>query len=124
MSTTRKILELNAFDMNNPTGLPAEMETLVVRRQKTFGPTSMLFYKRPLHIVRAEGVWLHCAGNVRFLDTLSSFEYKDGGRMHRLVAALASQAGPLPPPPASASKAKPKAKRVFVPSEKLERRPN
>ena len=66
MSSTRKILELNAFDMKNPAGLPAEMEFLVARRQKTFGPTSMLFYKRPLHIVRAEGVWLHCAGNGAF----------------------------------------------------------
>ena len=58
------------------------------------------------------------AGTVRFLDTLSSPEYKDGGRMHRLVAALASQAGPLPQPPAAK-----KSRRVFVPQEKLERRP-
>jgi 4-aminobutyrate aminotransferase-like enzyme len=72
MSSTRKILELNAFDMKNPAGLPAEMESLVARRQKTFGPTSMLFYKRPLHIVRAEGVWLYCAGNERFLDAYNN----------------------------------------------------
>ena len=72
MSSTRKILELNAFDMKNPAGLPAEMESLVARRQKTFGPTSMLFYKQPLHIVRAEGVWLYCAGGGRFLDAYNN----------------------------------------------------
>lgn len=61
-------------------------------------------------------------GKVRFLDTLSSFEYKDGGRMHRLVAALASQAGPLPQPPAI-PQSKSKSKRIFVPSDKLQRLP-
>lgn len=58
-------------------------------------------------------------GKVRFLDTLTGPEYKDGGRMHRLVAGLASQAGPLPPAPP----AKTKSGRVKVPEGTLQRRP-
>lgn len=57
-------------------------------------------------------------GKIRFLDTLQGSEYKNGGRMHRLVAALASEAGPLPAPPAE----KVKARRLYVPAERLERR--
>jgi len=59
-------------------------------------------------------------GKLRFLDTLAGPEYKDGGRMHRLVAALASIAGPIAPPP---TPAKGKSGRIQVPSRKLERRP-
>lgn len=59
-------------------------------------------------------------GKVRFLDTLASPEYKDGGRMHRLVAALASIAGPLPPPPMPTRS---KSGRVKVPEGALQRRP-
>lgn len=58
-------------------------------------------------------------GKLRFLDTLTGPEYKDGGRMHRLVAGLASQAGPLPTPPA----VKTKSGRVKVPEGTLQRRP-
>jgi 4-aminobutyrate aminotransferase-like enzyme len=94
MSPTRKILELNAFDMSDPTGLPAGMKTLVARRQKTFGPTSMLFYKKPLHIVRAEGVWLHCAGNMRFLDAYNNVP--SIGHCHpAVVEAVSRQLGVL-----------------------------
>lgn len=59
-------------------------------------------------------------GKLRFLDTLTSPEYKDGGRMHRLVAALASQAGPLPTPPATV---RTKPGRVKVPEGTLQRVP-
>ncbi len=48
-----KILELNAFDMNAVAGLAPAVASLVKRRRKTFGPTSMLFYERPLNLVRA-----------------------------------------------------------------------
>jgi 4-aminobutyrate aminotransferase-like enzyme len=72
MSSSRKILELNAFDMKNPAGLTPETEALVARRQRTFGPTSMLFYRRPLNIVRAEGVWLFGADGTRYLDAYNN----------------------------------------------------
>ncbi len=62
-----KILELNAFDMTAVAGLSPVVASLVKRRRKTFGPTSMLFYERPLNLVRAEGVWLQDADGTRYL---------------------------------------------------------
>ena len=94
MSSSRKILELNAFDMKNPSGLAPETEALVARRQRTFGPTSMLFYKRPLNIVRAEGVWLHDADGSRYLDAYNNVP--SIGHCHpAVVAAVSSQLGIL-----------------------------
>lgn len=72
MSKTQKILELNAFDARSASELDRETKALIVRRQRTFGPTSMLFYKRPLHIVRAEGVWLYGADGTRYLDAYNN----------------------------------------------------
>ena len=56
MSATQKILELNAFSAGNGEALSPATAALVARRQRTFGPTSMLFYKQPLNLVRGEGV--------------------------------------------------------------------
>lgn len=73
MTGTQKILELNAFDMQSGAGvLDPAAEALVRRRRATFGPTSMLFYKRPLHVVRAEGVWLMEADGTRCLDAYNN----------------------------------------------------
>lgn len=73
MTRTQKILELNAFDMQGSTdGLPPAAEALLRRRRETFGPTSMLFYKRPLHVVRGEGVWLIEADGTRCLDAYNN----------------------------------------------------
>ncbi len=59
MTTKQKILELNAFQMSEAAALDPAVAQLVQRRRATFGPTSMLFYKRPLNLVRGEGVWLY-----------------------------------------------------------------
>jgi 4-aminobutyrate aminotransferase-like enzyme len=70
---TQKILELNAFDMAaDPSGLAPATKDLVRRRRAAFGPTSMLFYRRPLHVVRAEGVWLYEADGTRCLDAYNN----------------------------------------------------
>jgi 4-aminobutyrate aminotransferase-like enzyme len=72
VAKTQKILELNAFDPESAEGIEPATERLIARRQKTFGATSMLFYKRPLHIVRAEGVWLIAADGMRYLDAYNN----------------------------------------------------
>lgn len=72
MSRTQKILELNAFDARSAPELDSATQQLIARRQNTFGPTSVLFYKRPLHIVRSEGVWLHGADGTRYLDAYNN----------------------------------------------------
>ena len=94
MSTPQKILELNAFDMGSTSGLDPETARLVERRRRTFGPTSMLFYKRPLHVVRAEGVWLYEAGGTRVLDAYNNVP--SIGHCHpAVVAAVSRQIGAL-----------------------------
>lgn len=94
MEATRKILELNAFDMNAAEGLSPEVTRLVKRRKATFGPTSMLFYERPLNLVRGEGVWLHDADGTRYLDAYNNVP--SVGHCHpRVVEAVSRQIGTL-----------------------------
>lgn len=92
---TQKILDLNAFDMSKDAGqLAPATEALIRRRRATFGPTSMLFYKRPLHVVRAEGVWLYEADGTRCLDAYNNVP--SIGHCHPAVtAAVARQMGIL-----------------------------
>lgn len=94
MEATKKILELNAFDMNADEGLSDEVKSLVKRRRETFGPTSMLFYDRPLNLVRGEGVWLHDADGTRYLDAYNNVP--SVGHCHpRVVEAVSRQMGTL-----------------------------
>ena len=72
MTATRKILELNAFDMQAAAGLDPDVAELVARRKRVFGAASMLFYSRPLHLVRGEGVWLFGADGARYLDAYNN----------------------------------------------------
>ena len=67
-AASRQILALNAFDAARPSNLPPETAALVARRQRSFGPTSVLFYDRPLHVVSGDGVWLQEADGTRYLD--------------------------------------------------------
>lgn len=93
-NTPKKILELNAFDMSKAEGLDQGTAELVARRQRTFGPTSMLFYKRPLNLVRGEGVWLYDADGTRYLDAYNNVP--SCGHCHpKVVAAVAAQMGTL-----------------------------
>lgn len=94
MIATRKILELNAFDMNAAAGLDPDTAKLVARRKRTFGPSSMLFYARPLNLVRGEGVWLIGADGTRYLDAYNNVA--SVGHCHpRVVAAVSQQMATL-----------------------------
>ena len=94
MTATRKILELNAFDMRAASGLDPETADLVARRRRVFGPTSMLFYARPLNLVRGEGVWLIGADGTRYLDAYNNVA--SVGHCHpRVVAAVSRQMATL-----------------------------
>lgn len=94
MEVTKKILELNAFNMNAAAGLSPEVKALISRRRATFGPTSMLFYEKPLNLVRGEGVWLHDADGTRYLDAYNNVP--SVGHCHpRVVEAVACQMGTL-----------------------------
>jgi len=72
MTATRKNLELNAFDMRSAAGLDPDVANLAARRRRVFGPTSLLFYARPLNLVRGQGVWLIGADGTRYLDAYNN----------------------------------------------------
>ena len=47
-------------------------ESLLLRRESLLGPLAYLFYNRPLHIVRGEGVWLFDDEGNRYLDAYNN----------------------------------------------------
>ncbi|AXQ93089.1 aspartate aminotransferase family protein [Cereibacter azotoformans] len=73
----------------------SERERLLVgRRQAVLGPAYRLFYERPLHIVRGEGVWLYDAEGTAYLDAYNNVASL--GHCHpRVVEAVARQAAEL-----------------------------
>ena len=94
MTATPKILELNAFDMRATAGLDPDVARLVARRKAVFGPTAMLFYSRPLNLVRGEGVWLIGADGTRYLDAYNNVA--SVGHCHpRVVDAVSRQMATL-----------------------------
>ena len=94
MSDSQKILELNAFNMAASGDLDPALARLLARRQKTFGPTSMLFYKKPLNLVRGDGAFLFDADGTRYLDAYNNVP--SVGHCHPgVVAAVAKQMATL-----------------------------
>jgi 4-aminobutyrate aminotransferase-like enzyme len=70
--------------------LPNHTERLLERRRKLLGPAYSLFYKKPLHPVRGEGVWLYDADGRRYLDMYNNVPHV--GHCHpRVVDAIARQ---------------------------------
>jgi 4-aminobutyrate aminotransferase-like enzyme len=94
MANTKQILALNRFDGRHVEGLGAELESLVARRQATFGASSVLVYERPIRMVRAEGVWMFDADGRRYLDVYNNVA--SVGHCHpRVVDAIAKQSATL-----------------------------
>ncbi|CAM3773047.1 Ethanolamine-phosphate phospho-lyase [Pseudomonas reidholzensis] len=63
---------VNGFTAADAERLPATERELVARRERALGPAYRLFYERPLHIVRGEGVWLYDAEGKRYLDAYNN----------------------------------------------------
>jgi 4-aminobutyrate aminotransferase-like enzyme len=69
-------------------------DSLLERRYRVLGRNSPLFYDKPLHLVRGEGVWLFDADGRRYLDAYNNVPHV--GHCHpRVVAALSTQAATL-----------------------------
>lgn len=76
----------------DPSG--AGTQALLNRRYELLGKGSPLFYEKPLHIVRGEGVWLFDADGQRYLDTYNNVPHV--GHCHpRITEAIARQAATL-----------------------------
>lgn len=85
---------LNGFDDSRLDAQPPETQALLRRRAQALGPSYRLFYDDPLHVVRAEGVWLEGADGRRYLDAYNNVP--SVGHCHpRVVEAIREQAGIL-----------------------------
>lgn len=63
---------INAFDPSEGAKLDPEEQALIERRMAVLGPGYRLFYQRPLHVVRAEGVWLYDKQGRKYLDAYNN----------------------------------------------------
>ncbi|WP_371107263.1 aspartate aminotransferase family protein [Rhizobium sp. RCC_161_2] len=85
---------INGFDATKLATLPERERRMVERRQALLGPSYRLFYDNPLHLVRAEGVWLYDADGEAHLDVYNNVP--SVGHCHpRVVEAIARQAAIL-----------------------------
>jgi 4-aminobutyrate aminotransferase-like enzyme len=70
------------------------MTDLLERRNRVFGAGAQLFYDRPLHLVRGEGVWVTDADGRRYMDMYNNVPCV--GHAHpAVVEAMARQQGTL-----------------------------
>ena len=88
----KPILEQNAFQPGDR--LEPATARLVEKRLATLGPTTMLFYRQPLEIVRGEGMWLFDSQGRRYLDAYNNVQVL--GHCHpAVVEAVSRQLGQL-----------------------------
>ncbi len=84
----------NAFGAEHFASLSDSEQTMIRRREKVLGPAYRLFYERPLHFVRGEGVWLHDAEGQAYLDAYNNV-VSVGHCNPAVVDAMARQAAAL-----------------------------
>jgi 4-aminobutyrate aminotransferase-like enzyme len=63
---------VNAFGADDFARLSPAEQALIARREKVMGPAYRLFYERPIHIVRGEGVWLYDNDGKAYLDAYNN----------------------------------------------------
>ena len=84
---------VNAF-VEGKADLDADTAEMIARRRRLLGPAYRLFYERPLHLVRGEGVWLFDPDGNRYMDAYNNVT--SIGHCHpKVVEAIAKQAGIL-----------------------------
>ena len=82
---------VNAFSREDFERLSEADRALIARREKVLGPAYRLFYEKPLHLVRGEGVWLYDAAGEQYLDAYNNVA--SVGHCHpRVVEAITRQA--------------------------------
>src|ERR1700692_2078772 len=85
---------VNAFDPADPDELDAVSAGLIRRRDATLGSAYRLFYARPVHFTRGEGVYLYDGDGNAYLDAYNNVP--SVGHCHpRVAQAIARQAATL-----------------------------
>ena len=88
------MLALNTYDPASAAVADPTIRGLIERRQRIFGAAVPLFYEDPVHITRAEGVWLYDHEGRAYLDAYNNVP--SVGHCHpRVVDAVARQAAQL-----------------------------
>ncbi len=77
-----------------PPSLPPATSALIDRRARLLGPNVSTFYDEPVHIVRAEGVWMWDADGRKYLDCYNNVPHV-GHCNPRVVEAIRRQASTL-----------------------------
>jgi 4-aminobutyrate aminotransferase-like enzyme len=70
--------------------LKSDTEAMLARRRKLLGPAYRLFYSKPLHLVRGEGVWLYDADGRKYLDMYNNVAHVGHGHP-QVVEAVCKQ---------------------------------
>lgn len=84
----------NAFNRESLAGLSRQEQALIERRERVLGAAYRLFYEKPVHFVRGEGVWLHDAKSERYLDAYNNVV--SVGHCHpKVVEAISRQTATL-----------------------------
>lgn len=81
---------VNAFNRDDFAQLGESAQKLIMRREQALGPAYRLFYEKPLHIVRGEGVFLYDADGRRYLDVYNNVASL-GHCQPRVVDAICNQ---------------------------------
>ncbi|WP_339651163.1 aspartate aminotransferase family protein [Halopseudomonas pelagia] len=89
MTGPTQILALNRFDAGSAIGLTGRLGSLVEKRQRYFGTSSVLFYEQPLEIARAEGVFMYDTSGKPYLDVYNNVPVV--GHCHPAVTAAISE---------------------------------
>lgn len=74
--------------------ISVDSDELIGRRRRLMGPAYRLFYERPLHVVKGEGVWLTDADGRRYLDMYNNVPHVGHCHPH-VVEAIRHQLGEL-----------------------------
>lgn len=84
----------NAFGADDFARLNQEERGMIARRERVLGPAYRLFYERPVHFVRGEGVWLYDAEGRPYLDAYNNVASVGHGNP-AVLEAIARQAATL-----------------------------
>ena len=85
---------VNGFDIASVDALDPALRQLIQRRASLLGPAYRLFYRNPVRVVRAQGVYLYDPDGQAYLDAYNNVP--SVGHCHpRVVEAIAGQAATL-----------------------------
>lgn len=85
---------VNAYSSDACGEISSAERELIAQRERLLGPAYRLFYEKPIHLVRGEGVWLYDDKGNAYLDAYNNVACV--GHCHpRVVEAIADQARTL-----------------------------